>query len=217
MQINAKHSRRHRSTIFILAAVGFVFVGATLWQPFGKAGDSPSPIIASAATLDAATAQEQEQQAFLEAYKVFMHPRCMNCHPIQDAPLQGDDSRPHAMNVKRGQDGKGLFALKCANCHQEHNLPGEHMPPGNAVWHLPPRNMRMVFEGKSPAELARLLTDPEKNGGKSLEDLLHHVTEDKLVKWGWNPGDGREAPPISHEDFIQLMRQWIDAGAPIPE
>ena len=56
--------------------------------------------------------------AFLAAYPVFMHPRCMNCHPAGDAPLQGDDSRPHGQNVKRGPDGMGLYALKCADCHQ---------------------------------------------------------------------------------------------------
>jgi len=27
--------------------------------------------------------------AFLEAYKVFMHPRCVNCHPAGEAPLRG--------------------------------------------------------------------------------------------------------------------------------
>src|SRR5262245_7994722 len=47
------------------------------------------------------------REAFLAAYKVFMHPRCMNCHPTGDVPLQGDDSRLHIQNVKRGPDGKG--------------------------------------------------------------------------------------------------------------
>src|SRR2546426_5000731 len=45
--------------------------------------------------------------AFLDVYKVLMHPRCMNCHPSGDSPLQGDDSHAHVQNVKRGQDGKG--------------------------------------------------------------------------------------------------------------
>ena len=52
------------------------------------------------------------KKAFIKAYSVLMHPRCMNCHPAGDAPLQGDDSHVHAMNVKRGPDGKGLYALK---------------------------------------------------------------------------------------------------------
>src|SRR2546430_2366704 len=56
------------------------------------------------------------QAAFLEVYKVLMHPRCMNCHPNGDQPLQGEDSHIHTMNVKRGDTGTGKFALKCGNC-----------------------------------------------------------------------------------------------------
>ena len=155
--------------------------------------------------------------AFREAYKVFMHPRCMNCHPTGDIPLQGDDSHLHAQNVKRGPDGKGLYALKCANCHPQANLPGENMPPGNPNWHLPPPEMRLVFQGKTPGELARQLKDPKQNGGKTLEQLLHHVTEDKLVLWGWEPGDGRTKPPLTHDQFVSKMREWIDKGAAEPE
>ncbi len=160
---------------------------------------------------------ELSRAAFKEAYKVLMHPRCMNCHPAGDAPLQGDDSHPHLQNVKAGPEGKGLFAMKCTNCHQEHNLPGANMPPGNPVWHLPPPDMPMVFEGKTPAELAAQLKDPARNGGKTLEQIFHHVAEDKLVLWGWNPGDGRSLPPLSHEEFVKQMRIWIDNGAEVPE
>jgi mono/diheme cytochrome c family protein len=155
--------------------------------------------------------------AFLEAYKVFMHPRCMNCHPSGDVPLQGDDSHLHAQNVKRGPDGKGLYALKCANCHQDANLPGENMPPGNANWHLPKPEMPLVFQGKSPAELALQLKDPKQNGRKTLEQLLQHVSEDKLVLGGWDPGDGRTKPPLTHAEFAAKVREWIEKGAAIPE
>jgi hypothetical protein len=155
--------------------------------------------------------------AFLEAYKVLMHPRCMNCHPSGDVPLQGDDSHPHAQNVKRGKDGKGLYALKCANCHQYTNLPGENMPPGNPNWHLPPLEMRMVFQDRTPAELARQLKDPKQNGGKTLDQVLTHVSEDKLVLGGWEPGDGRTKPPLTHAEFAAKMREWVEKGAAIPE
>jgi mono/diheme cytochrome c family protein len=155
--------------------------------------------------------------AFLEAYKVFMHPRCMNCHPDGNRPLQDDDSHLHAQNVQRGPDGKGLFALKCANCHQDTNLAGTDMPPGNPNWHLTPPEMPMVFQGRSPRELALQMVDPKQNGGKSLAELLHHVTHDPLVKWGWNPGDGRTLPPLTHEEFAKHMQVWIDNGAVAPE
>jgi hypothetical protein len=155
--------------------------------------------------------------AFLEAYKVLMHPRCMNCHPSGDAPLQGDDSHIHVQNVQRGPDGKGKYALKCANCHQYANLPGLNMPPGNPNWHLPPPEMKMVFQGKTPRELARQLKDPNQNGHKTLDDILHHVSEDKLVLGGWDPGDGRTKPPLSHAEFARKMREWIENGAAEPE
>jgi hypothetical protein len=154
--------------------------------------------------------------AFLQVYKVLMHPRCLNCHPDGDRPLQGEDSHLHIMNVKRGDDGIGKYALKCANCHQEKNLPGAHMPPGNPNWHLPPANMRMVFQGKSPRELALQLVDPKQNGGKSMRELLHH-SDDGLVKWGWDGGDGRSKPPLSHEEFAKQWRTWIENGAAAPE
>ena len=151
--------------------------------------------------------------AFLTAYPVFMHPRCRNCHPAGDVPLQGEDSHLHAQNVTRGPDGKGLYALKCANCHGLANPPGEHMPPGNPNWHLTPVTMRMTFEGRTPAELARQLQDPKQNGGKSLEQLIHHVEEDPLVLGGWSPGLGRSTPPISHKEFTTKLREWVDKGA----
>jgi hypothetical protein len=155
--------------------------------------------------------------AFLEVYKVLMHPRCMHCHPSGDAPLQGDDSHAHMQNVKRGADGMGKYALKCPNCHQDTNLPGANMPPGNPTWHLPRKDVPLVFQGKSPRELADQLKDPGRNGGKSLEQLVEHVTHDKLVLWGWEPGDGRTKPPLSHAEFAKKFREWVDKGAASPE
>ena len=75
----------------------------------------------------------------------------------------------------------------------------------------------MVFQGNSPADLARQLKDPKQNGGKALANLLKHVSEDKLVLAGWDPGEGRTKPPLTHEEFVQKMREWIDNGAAEPE
>jgi len=156
------------------------------------------------------------QKAFLAAYKVLMSPRCMNCHPKGDIPLQGDDSHLHTQGVKRGIDGKGVYALKCTNCHQPQNSLGIHMPPGNPQWHLPPSNMKMVFEGKSPRELAAQLKDPKRNGNKTMAQLIDHVTNDKLVLGGWDPGEGRTLPPLSHDEFAKNFKTWIDKGAYLP-
>jgi cytochrome c5 len=156
------------------------------------------------------------KKAFGEVYKVLMSPRCMNCHPSGDVPLQGDDSHLHTQNIKRGKEGKGLYALKCTNCHQPENTSGLNMPPGNKIWHLPPANMKMVFQGKTPRQLAAQLLNPKTNGNKTKAQLIKHVAEDGLVLWGWNPGDGRTLPPLSHAEFTKQFKLWIDNGAFLP-
>jgi hypothetical protein len=43
------------------------------------------------------------------------------------------------------------------------------------------------------------------------------VTNDKLVLWGWEPGEGRTKPPLSHDDFARKFREWVEKGAASPE
>ncbi len=155
--------------------------------------------------------------AFLQVYKVFTSPRCQNCHPSGDSPLQGDDSHPHLQNVKRGKDGHGVYGMRCDTCHQTSNLTGEHMPPGNAKWSLPSPEHKMVFVGRTPAELCRQLKDPKQTGGRSLAQLLEHVSTDDLVGWGWSPGEGRALPPLSRAETVAQMKLWIEGGAACPE
>lgn len=154
-------------------------------------------------------------KAFLEVYKVLMSPRCVNCHPAGDVPLQGDESRLHAMKPQRGKDGKGLNAMKCSNCHLQTNSPGVNMPPGAPNWHLPPADMKMVFQGKTAHELAKQLMDPKQNGNKSKQQLIAHAT-DALVLAAWNPGEGRTTPPLSHEAFAKAWTTWIKYGGYAP-
>ena len=154
-------------------------------------------------------------KAFMDVYKVLMSPRCVNCHPSGDVPLQGDDSHLHTMFPRRGVDGKGVYAMKCANCHQPANTPGLNTPPGNPNWHLPPANMKLVFQGRSPHQLAKQLMDPKQNGHKSKEQLIAHAT-DALVLAAWNPGDGRPLPPMTHEAFKKAWITWIENGAYAP-
>ena len=154
-------------------------------------------------------------KAFMQVYKVLMSPRCMNCHPSGNIPLQGDDSHLHTMSPKRGEDGKGVYAMKCTNCHQPENTAGLHTPPGNPKWQLPPANMKMVFEGKTPHELAIQIMDYTKNGHKNKEQLLEHA-RDTLVKAGWTMGGDRKAPPLSYTAFLNVWDTWINKGGFAP-
>jgi cytochrome c5 len=155
--------------------------------------------------------------AFLQVYRVLTSPRCQNCHPAGDAPLQGDDSHVHLQNVKRGNDGHGVYGMRCDTCHQAKNLAGEHMPPGNPKWSLPSPQQKMVFVGRSPGELCRQLKDPKQNGGRTLAMLLDHVANDDLVGWAWKPGDGRTLPPLSRVETAAQMKVWVEGGAACPE
>ena len=154
-------------------------------------------------------------KAFMDVYKVLTSPRCMNCHPAGDVPLQGDDNRLHKMTPQRGSDGKGIYAMKCSNCHQPTNIAGLNTPPGNPNWHLPPANMKMIFQGRTANQLAKQLVNPKTNGNKTMQQLIAHA-DDGLVKAGWDPGEGRTVPPMSYEEFKKAWITWIKSGAYAP-
>ncbi len=157
--------------------------------------------------------------AFQEMMKVVAHKRCVNCHPAGDRPHQGEDSHVHNFGVQRGEDGHGTVALKCSTCHQKENNDFSGVP-GAPHWHLAPRSMG--WEGLSHREIALAMTDTEKNGGRSIEEIAKHLTEDPLVLWAFEPGlnhEGvpREKPPISKEAYIEAVKKWVETGAKIPE
>jgi hypothetical protein len=179
-----------------------------------------SAMVLLAASLPARPGKQDvnvSSAAFLQVYRVLTSPRCQNCHPAGDAPLQGDDSHEHLQNVKRGKDGHGVYGMRCDACHQAKNLAGEHMPPGNPKWSLPLPEQKMVFVGRSPGELCRQLKDTKQNGGRTLAMLLDHVANDDLVGWGWNPGEGRTLPPLSRVETAAQMKVWVEGGAACPE
>jgi hypothetical protein len=184
---------------------------AVLAGALALAAASPAPNGAADPDTNASRA------AFLQVYRVLTSPRCQNCHPAGDAPLQGDDSHVHIQDVKRGKDGHGVYGMRCDTCHQTTNLHGAHMPPGNPKWSLPPADQKMIFVGRTPAELCKQIKDPKQNGGRSLDQLFHHVADDDLVGWGWNPGDGRTLPPLTRPETVAQMKIWIDGGAACPE
>lgn len=183
----------------------------------GLAAQCSSPDTSGGSAAHASVADADALRAWDVVYGVLQHPRCLNCHPAGDAPLQGDDRRLHAQNVQRGKDGKGLFAMKCAACHSTANVPGAHMPPGAPHWHLPIAAMPLVFEGRSKGELCRQMRDRAQNGGKPPEAIVTHLEHDPLVLWGWAPGEGRTPVATPHAELVEAARTWVAGGCGCPE
>ncbi len=160
----------------------------------------------------------RSQALFLEAGRVIAHPRCVNCHPADGVPRQGLEQGSHVPKVSGGADGHGTPGLPCTSCHQATNAPlvGATLKsiPGNPKWALAPPEMAWV--GKSLGYICEQLKDPARNGGKSLKELHHHMAEDVLVAWGWDPGPGREPVPGTQKAFGELIQAWIDSGAACP-
>jgi len=150
---------------------------------------------------------------------VLQHPRCQNCHPAGDAPLQGDDGHVHAMNVQRGPEGRGMIGEECTTCHGPANPSsnyGLHIPPGVIEgWRMPKPEEKLVFVGVAPRALCEQIKDPARNGGKDMAALRKHL-DSPLVQWGWNPGFGRAPVPTPYATFIAAWETWVAAGAPCP-
>lgn len=156
---------------------------------------------------------ERSKALFLEASRVFLHPRCANCHPSGDVPLQGMNGQPHDPPVVRGPEDKGAVGMECTSCHQDRNLAHARVP-GAPNWHLAP--IEMAWVGKSPRHLCEQLKDPKRNGGKTLAQLVEHNAHDELVGWGWRPGWDREPAPGTQEQFGAIIAAWVETGAECP-
>jgi len=197
---------------------------------------SPRPLISSILVLTLSTAAAQtpaphelqppsafqgigdraqrSRAIFSELGKVLTHPRCMNCHPAGDQPLQDTDHRIHFPPARRAGLGDS-----CAACHTNRNVTlhvaaSFQSVPGHPRWALAP--LSMVWEGKSLGEICRQIKDTDRNGGRDLALLHEHIAKEDLVSWGWKPGAGREPAPGSQDIAGQLTKAWIDSGAECP-
>jgi hypothetical protein len=180
------------ASLALIALAAWVAVGVLLWHQ---------------------RAESEPLNPFLRIATVLQHPRCLNCHPRGDNPLQGSDHHPHPMKITRGEDGKGAVAARCYACHRDENNDVSGVP-GAPHWQLAPASMG--WQGLSPGELCAVLKNPQLNGNRSLADLVKHMDEDKLVQWGWNPGKGREPVPIPHAEFISLLKEWVALDGACP-
>lgn len=193
------------------------------------------------ATKQARNARSEGLAAWQKIYSVLIHPRCLNCHTATNYPQQGDDRHRHQFNVVRGTDGRGVPGLSCATCHQGATSKAPGGPncadchkgadlsatgvPGGHGWRLAPLAMAWQDSSDKPlssAQVCRAVTDRAKNENMGGPDLLKHHTDAELVRYAWQPGkrpDGtaRSLPPLTHQQFVEATRRWVDAGTPCPE
>jgi len=151
---------------------------------------------------------------FQEAGKVILSPRCLNCHPADNSPRQGEDMHVHQPPVQRGAGGMGAPGMRCVTCHGPSNFdPGR--VPGNPKWILAP--IEMAWIGRSLGQICEQIKDPKRNGGKTMGQIVEHMAHDELVGWGWHPDVGRKPAPGTQEQFGALIKAWADTGAACPK
>ena len=200
-----------------LAAAGAVFASV---EPTPAARPAAPAALRTAASFQSIKDPAARSVAlFQEAGKVLQSPRCLNCHPVERAPTQGDDLHPHNPPMAAGDSGHGPAGLPCFSCHTSANVPtwGQDIKsiPGDPKWGLAPAEM--AWQGKSLGAICAQIKDPARNGGRTLAEIHHHMAEDHLVGWGWNPGPGRVPAPGTQAQFGELIKAWIDTGAKCPK
>lgn len=206
-----QHKRR---TAFVAIAA----LCSLLFPVIRRAGAAKQPAGAAASRAAQHPARRDDAAAaadFEAILPVLRHPRCMNCHSRGDFPRQGDDNHPHIMQVRRGPEGHGDAPVRCSTCHQDHNLPGLHTPPGAPDWGLPPPSMPMIWEGLTGRQLCELFKDPRQNGDRSVEQIVEHM-HTPLVLWGWHPGEGRTPVAMAENEFLARVGDWAAKGAACP-
>jgi cytochrome c5 len=209
--------------LMLLGAVGAAALATTaIAQIQNTATLNPKELRPVASFTGIADQTERSRAIFNEIGKVVTHPRCLNCHPVGDHPLQGADHHEHRPPVPRGEANVGVAGLTCQACHTERNFTlvgvGDGATyksiPGNPRWSLAPKEF--AWEGKSLGEICRQIKDEKRNGGRSLALLHEHFAKDDLVGWGWAPGEGREPAPGTQAELGELVQAWIDTGAACP-
>lgn len=203
-----------KKTLFLAIAVAFMLTSITLvtarYSP-----DKPSPEVIPDPT-EARSSEEESEIAFNTMMDVLTHQRCVNCHPSDNVPKQGEDRHPHRFGITRVNSTN---ATNCNTCHQASNNDYSGVP-GAPEWSLAPEKMR--WEGLSRIEIAQSMMNTENNGNRTPEDVMHHLTEHELVLWAWEPGvdaegNPRELPPVPVDEYIKAVKTWIELGAVIPQ
>lgn len=165
---------------------------------------------------------EEALAAWDRIYEVASHPRCSNCHvgpsnvPMWSGPSYGK-ARPHGMNINAGESRIGAETIQCSTCHAYREIATAdrlpHAAPQVAMdWRLAP--VEAEWFGKSSVDVCNQLRDPERNGGRTYEDIASHLDHDLILHWAWNPGAGREPAPYDLQTHVNDVLAWGVGGMP---
>lgn len=196
-----------------LAAAALIAAAATTWAAGETTTTEPavSPVSAS-----------EGLEAWSRIYEVASHPRCSNCHvgesgiPMWSGPSYGK-TRPHGMNIAAGESRIGAEFVTCGTCHTRSargNTMAHAAPRVDMDWQLAPA--QADWFGRTSQEICNQLRDPERNGGRTAQDIAEHLDHDLILHWAWNPGGGREPAPYSLQEHITDVLAWGMAGMPCP-
>jgi hypothetical protein len=76
-----------------------------------------------------------------------------------------------------------------------------------------PNAFNMAVEGRTPAAVGRLSSDPEQKVNRDADRTVNRIANNPRMLWGWAPGEGCSGSPLSHDEFEALMLLRIDLGA----
>jgi hypothetical protein len=60
------------------------------------------------------------------------------------------------------------------------------------------------------------MKDPARNGDRSLQALVEHISTDHLVGLAWAPGGNRKPAPGTQKEAGALAETWVQTGAECP-
>lgn len=195
--------------LFSLTMIAIIILGTDVYKP------EKNDLLKKEKKIQTVSSEEN----FDKIMDVLTHQRCVNCHPGDNIPKQGEDSHPHYFGIARGEGNTGYAATNCNTCHQHENNDFSGVP-GAPEWSLAPESMK--WEGLSRTEIAESMLDPKRNGGRTKYEVMEHLTEHELVLWAWTPGidasgNPRETPPVPKAEYIEAVKAWFEAGAIIPQ